>query len=65
MKQEFTLRTLGVAIGLALAAPALFAQAPVAAPKPVSPPAAVKPAAASVTASWKGFPSMRPSRVPG
>ena len=50
MKQEFTLRTLGVAIGLALAAPALFAQTPAAAPKPVSPPAAVKPAAAPVTA---------------
>ena len=45
MKQEFTLRTLGVAIGLALAAPALFAQTPAAAPKPVSPPAVVKPAA--------------------
>ena len=30
MKQEFTLRTLGVAIGLALAAPALFAQTPAA-----------------------------------
>lgn len=50
MKQEFTLRTLGVAIGLALAAPALFAQTPAAAPKPVSPPAAVKPAAVPVAA---------------
>lgn len=50
MKQEFTLRTLGAAIGLALAAPALFAQTPAAAPKPVSPPAAVKPAAVPVAA---------------
>jgi len=50
MKHEFTLRTLGAAIGLALAAPALFAQTPVAAPKPVSPPTAVKPAAVPVAA---------------
>ena len=50
MKHEFTLRTLGAAIGLALAAPALFAQTPTAAPKPVTaPPAAAKPAAAPVT----------------
>lgn len=50
MKHEFTLRTLGAAIGLALAAPALFAQTPTAAPKPVTaPPAAAKPAPAPVT----------------
>ena len=50
MKHEFTLRTLGAAIGLALAAPALFAQTPTVAPKPVTaPPAAAKPAPAPVT----------------
>ncbi|MBL8433898.1 MAG: amidohydrolase family protein, partial [Zoogloea sp.] len=55
MKHEFTLRTLGAAIGLALAAPALFAQTPAAAPKPATPaPAtAVKPAPATAAAPAK------------
>lgn len=50
MKPKFTLRTLGAAIGLALATPPLFAQTPAAAPKPVNAPAAAAKPAATTTA---------------
>lgn len=64
MKHEFTLRTLGAAIGLALAAPVLFAQTPAAAPKPATPaPAtAVKPAPATAAAPAK--PAAGPATTP-
>lgn len=66
MKHEFTLRTLGAAIGLALAAPALFAQTPAAAPKPATPvpAAAVKPAPATAPAAPPAKPAAGPAAAP-